>query len=311
MREHLAHSWHDGNDGAGSGLDADLLDGMNSDKFWNADNVNLTRHMGGVDMNTMQPSGFYEYINSPNSPVANAWTWTMNFRHSNTGGVGSQYGFQLGNTIASDDFYVRHVSGGGWGGWRWLWHSGNFTPATKANVDTPSFTGTCYFPGVVFNDGSIYKARVTGRIQSQGAEAAMHIACRDRAEEWTWYSPNNVLRLNESAVGDVATFGTNGVHTALSWTSSSDARLKDDVQPLKVRGTLQPVTFRWGCGLLRDRVDFGFIAQDVQAVYPEAVHADEDGLLNLDYGKLVAVLAAEVGDLRAEIAELRQLLLAR
>lgn len=92
---------------------------------------------------------------------------------------------------------------------------------------------------------------------------------------------------------------------------SSDSRLKVAVTPFVYRGRLTPVCFHWKHSGL---ADFGFIADQVQALYPEAV-GEIDGdpalglpekILQLSYQKLTAVLAFQVNRLEDENAVLRR-----
>jgi hypothetical protein len=101
-----------------------------------------------------------------------------------------------------------------------------------------------------------------------------------------------------------ATFS--GVVTAPNFVSSSDARLKSDIAPIadalaKVRA-LTGVTFAMaGC----DTRQMGLIAQDVQAVSPEAV-VETEGILRLAYGNLVGLLVEAIKDLAKEVDQLKR-----
>lgn len=57
-------------------------------------------------------------------------------------------------------------------------------------------------------------------------------------------------------------------------------------------------------GYFVQKQDFGVIAQDVQAVFPKAVRAREDGSLAVDYSKLVALAFAAIVELKAKIEQL-------
>jgi len=86
----------------------------------------------------------------------------------------------------------------------------------------------------------------------------------------------------------------------------SDARLKTDVKELlnstdtllKIHG----VRMKWKES---GRDDIGVIAQDVQKIYPELVH-EKDGLLTVDYEKLVAPLIESVRELDRRITALEK-----
>ena len=95
----------------------------------------------------------------------------------------------------------------------------------------------------------------------------------------------------------------------------SDRRLKKNIQdisqPLRLATGLHGVSFRWS----RDgRSDYGFIAQELQATFPEVVREDPDsGLLAVDYARLTGVLVEAVkaqqkqlNALRSEVSRLRR-----
>lgn len=87
-------------------------------------------------------------------------------------------------------------------------------------------------------------------------------------------------------------------------TAYSDIRLKTDIQPLENRGYIKPVTYK------KDGKDsIGFIAQEVREVYPELVIEDntEDKYLSVNYAQYVAVLQAQIIDLKKEIDELKNI----
>ena len=78
-----------------------------------------------------------------------------------------------------------------------------------------------------------------------------------------------------------------------NWTNTSDRRIKRNINELKSEveniKELIPVSF-----IKRDsrddRTKVGFIAQDMQKVYPEVVNEDGDGLLSIEYASLVSPL---------------------
>lgn len=56
------------------------------------------------------------------------------------------------------------------------------------------------------------------------------------------------------------------------------------------------------------RTRFGFIAQEVQTVFPDLVVEDEDGVLGIDYIGFIPVLVDAVKSLRAEVAEQKKVI---
>ena len=82
-------------------------------------------------------------------------------------------------------------------------------------------------------------------------------------------------------------------------TAYSDIRLKTDIQPLENRGYIKPVTYK------KDGKDsIGFIAQEVRELYPELVIEDntEDKYLSVNYAQYVAVLQAQIIDLKKDLS---------
>ena len=92
---------------------------------------------------------------------------------------------------------------------------------------------------------------------------------------------------------------------------SSDRRLKAGIRPFEFKGRLSPKSYVYRAD---GKPDFGFIAQEVQELYPDAVGVLEDsGMLQLSYGKLTAILSHQINAAEdrltkqeAEISELRE-----
>jgi len=98
--------------------------------------------------------------------------------------------------------------------------------------------------------------------------------------------------------------------TTVSYTSLSDYRLKDNIQPmtsaLSKVALLKPVTYKWKM----DGSDGqGFLAHELESIFPDAVTGKKDGLSEdgkpeyqgIDTSFLVATLAAAIQELKAEI----------
>ena len=87
-----------------------------------------------------------------------------------------------------------------------------------------------------------------------------------------------------------------------SVTQNSDIRLKTNITSLKYRGTLNPVTF------VKDgEKQIGFIAQEVQELYPELVFVDnsEEHYLSIDYSRITAILQAQLIQHEDELTTLK------
>ncbi|CUH61547.1 tail fiber domain-containing protein [Thalassobacter stenotrophicus] len=97
-----------------------------------------------------------------------------------------------------------------------------------------------------------------------------------------------------------------GVVTAPNFVSSSDARLKSDVET--IAGALALVSALRGVRFTMDGSrQIGVIAQEVQAVLPEVVRADaQTGQLSVAYGNITGLLIEAVKELSARVAELEE-----
>lgn len=98
----------------------------------------------------------------------------------------------------------------------------------------------------------------------------------------------------------------NGNVGATAYFYTSDKKLKTSIEPLenslaKVL-SLQGVSFAWKKDGSKS---VGFIAQDVEKVYPELVHESSDGIKSLEYGNLVAPLVEAIKEQQIEINSLK------
>ena len=104
-------------------------------------------------------------------------------------------------------------------------------------------------------------------------------------------------------------------YSTVGWSSSSDARFKKNVRPLaNVLPSLlkvQPVHFNFDRSK-SSRFDdepegaeqLGFLAQDLEALFPEVVVTDAEGFKSVKYDKLTVLLAQGLKEQQASIAAL-------
>jgi hypothetical protein len=95
---------------------------------------------------------------------------------------------------------------------------------------------------------------------------------------------------------------------ATAYNTSSDSRLKDNIQDAPdaagLIDAIQVRQFNWKAGGSHQR--YGFIAQELVTVAPEAVYTptDPEEMMAVDYSKLVPMLVKELQSLRARVAQL-------
>jgi hypothetical protein len=108
---------------------------------------------------------------------------------------------------------------------------------------------------------------------------------------------------NGSAIGSITQDGT----TAVQFNTTSDQRLKENITDADSASTLidalQVRKFDWKADGSHQR--YGFVAQELVTVAPEAVHQPEDTeqMMAVDYSKLVPMLVKEIQSLRKRLAD--------
>jgi hypothetical protein len=107
-------------------------------------------------------------------------------------------------------------------------------------------------------------------------------------------SPSEKLEVNGNVLAD-------------NFILSSDRRLKHNIQPIHDALTkalfLNPVQFNHDKD---NRADIGFIAQNVQKMFPELVYRRQDGYLSLSYDQFTAINNAAIHELYSEFQQLKK-----
>lgn len=210
------------------------------------------------------------------------------------GAASSNYGSQL--IIAGNEarWFTRSHSNNAFGDWK------EFAYLT-GNPSSMQFNGNS--KGIRCYNGSVEMHFYIG---SGGTNRGIWDST---ANAWTIYvnsAKNTVLNVGNVGIG--VTSPSQKLHVSGNIlatgevTAYSDIRLKKNIKPLTPRGTLKPVTYE------KDgKQSIGFIAQDVQKIYPELVTEEktDEKYLSLNYAQLTAVLYAEILELKAEIKQLK------
>lgn len=89
-------------------------------------------------------------------------------------------------------------------------------------------------------------------------------------------------------------FGGNGVPDDIPSGGLSDKDLRDIEYFNNFHKSLE-----------NDGPHFGFLAQEVKEIYPELVHTDKDGYMYIDYIGMIPLLVNAIGELNAQIEELK------
>ena len=116
------------------------------------------------------------------------------------------------------------------------------------------------------------------------------------------------IRFQNSAGTTAGNINVTG--TTTTYTSVSDERLKENITDADDAGSkidaIQVRQYDWKVD--GSHQDYGMIAQELQAVAPEAVSGDADSeeMMGVDYSKLVPMLIKEIQSLRNRVAQLEE-----
>ena len=167
------------------------------------------------------------------------------------------------------------------------WPSGGGGGGNATTVNVIAAETASNFP-LIFS-GSVSTAAGT-QTQSMGLDSGGNLT----------YNPstNQLNVVNIVASGDIS---------AVNFNSTSDASLKTNVNTItraldKVT-QLRGVNFDW---IETGKSATGVIAQEIEAVLPEVVSEDDNGIKHVAYGNLVGVLIEAIKELKAEIEELKK-----
>ena len=160
------------------------------------------------------------------------------------------------------------------------------------------------------------RARITSGgdvcVNTTGLDGQLRVAAPNEVK-WarTTSHPYNGAQYFDSFRYGTTEIGTiTGNNTATAYNTSSDRRLKENIEPAEDAGdiidAIQIVQYDWKVG---GHTRFGIVAQDEVANVPEAILVgdDEDEIVRtwgVDYSKLVPMLVKEIQSLRARVASL-------
>jgi len=262
--------WHAGNDGSGSGLDADTVDGIQGSALAPIASPTFTgdltipgaiKHTG--DTNT--------YIQFHGNDL---------FRVVINGAEVQEWGNNY--TLLSDNDQLR------------LGTSSDFRMVFNG-ADT-------VFRNYAHTDGDI----IFQGENSSGSNQNILIMKTDTTRTYNILYENNAERLRTVSTGVNI---TGALVATGDVTAFSDITLKEDVEvipnALDKVSQIRGVTFTRKDFEDKSRKS-GVIAQEVEKVLPEVVTTTEDGTKTVAYGNLVGLLIESIKELKAEVAELKE-----
>ena len=128
---------------------------------------------------------------------------------------------------------------------------------------------------------------------------------------------NSVFQWSETNTGGINNVGilstdkdvhTDGIMKCVSLQQTSDIRLKNNIAPLNKKVHLDklqkliPKSYNFQNN---NKTSFGFIAQEVEKIYPNLVETDNKGIKSLNYSQLIPLLLLQSNELERKIEELK------
>lgn len=125
-------------------------------------------------------------------------------------------------------------------------------------------------------------------------------------------APDGTFKLSRGVAGatvlDVVTISATGnMVVSGNVTAFSDARLKEKIE--QIDGALQKVLKLTGVTYNRVGIEdreTGVLAQEVQAVLPEAIVETDTGMLAVAYGNLIGLLIEAIKEQQGQIEQLKE-----
>lgn len=260
--------------------DNNVIDAINSNNlhinYYSNTNISLCKGGGKVAIGHTLPT---EYIDIVNSKVS-----TNTFVHTKRSDTGYGISFGVGSGGVNRGLYDDNLN-------RWI----IYADATGCNLSKDTWiTQDAWANGLNLNR-SVAGGGCSIAVWSAGTQIGNFGINGSKQFEFD-------VVVNGVATSKMTCDSNGNLNCAGEVTAYSDRRLKTNIEPLKVRGGLNPVTYT------KDgKQCIGFIADEVKEIYSELVTVDnstEEKYLSLNYAQLTAVLYAEIKELKERITKL-------
>jgi len=254
--------------------------------LYRAGDQKLSTTSTGIDVSgTVSADGLH--VDNPNATVQSSTTTSLNL----VGGDGNSKNIFFKNSSSVQQAKISNLGADGL-----AFFSGS-TEAVRIDQNANLLVGTSSSVGLGDTSGN--------GLDLRGDRVHLKRTCTS--------STQGLLHLNNiGTAGNVVEFYQDGVErgkitvssSATSYNTSSDYRLKEDVQPLENATDrllqLNPCNFAWKAD--GSRVD-GFLAHEAQEVVPEAVTGEKDAMRTEEYEAEPAVYEGDVLVSEAVMAE--------
>ena len=304
---------------AGTSADSNLLNGISA--------VNLFNNMGAghgtrssFDASTPSYGFGFRYVqgsgNGPGTGGTQYYSWYIGLGSDYGATGGGSYGamFAVDRNVTTPYLSVRYNENNSFGSWRrmaagYADNAGNTNSISNSLGNTHTWTGA---QNNFLGNGNTGSTNNVGMIvYSTGGNGAQFSFHRSGAYAINMgLDSDNVIRIGGwSASANRFQMDMSGNLTmAGDITAFSDARIKENV--VTVDNALFKVLSLRGVYYNRTdsedtRTKIGLIAQETLPILPEVVSQDNDGMYNVSYGNITALLIEAIKEQQSQIEELK------
>ena len=194
--------------------------------------------------------------------------------------------------------------------------STNLQESTLVYVNDVSYTGAettiknVKSKGFYFYNGTEWTA-VTGAGASSSVKTLYTDDGEISAARTVTVKNSGNLVFKREAGNDTEAVDVQGMLKVTSIDMNSDRRLKREIQPITQPNSLaalRPVSYYWNVegekrGGNKD-LQYGFIAQEIEQVYPHLVNTSSDGYKSVNYIQVIPLLVKELQESQAKLKDL-------
>jgi hypothetical protein len=217
---------------------------------------------------------------------------------------------------ATSDFCTMVIKNTGLGAWNTMAKGGG--NSAEYGIDYAKSTGSSIRTFTAKGDGNVTVGSPVGnttQVHLQHGDNGVYMQNNNNAHFWEFWVTNNngsLALYNDqlSTASPAGVFSINGFYTP------SDRRLKKDIADIE-SGVLnkvlkmRAVSYRYNVEKPTDKVSLGFLAQDVQVLFPELVGQSPDrtgngSFLNLNYSGLSVLAIKAIQEQQQQVEILKQ-----
>jgi len=184
------------------------------------------------------------------------------------------------------------------GNWVELAKTSDLTTAVNNLVDSaPGALDTLNELAAAMGDDANFSTTMTNNLAGK-ASTGTSITAGNGLSGGGDFSTDRTISMSGNFTGDFTATG--------DITAYSDESLKTNIQVIDgALGKVENISgYTWN-RIADDSRATGVVAQELEAVLPEAVHTDADGLKSVAYGNITGLLIEAVKELSAQVAELK------